>query len=202
MTAGGEELFATDRPGPQNAAFLDRPSQISGDPLGKFAAAMRKEALSLNKRRQYLKAAKRAYNYFTVIGNLEAMQKLEPVFRTDQARVNQQAAVVEAIVRSLDKRRSPRTSILTRKDAQSQLSDAAEVIKTLDSARGVSPSPPAIAARIKEISGSLEADRSGLLKPNDDHFEELDEQHELVKKHINIGLEDIVKPVIEKYIEP
>ena len=101
MTVSGEELFSTPRLGRLNAAYFDQPGILPVSSLGEFAAAMRNDALDLADKRKYLKAAKRAHNFFTVTGNLEAMQSLESVFQTDQARVNQQASVMEAIVLSI-----------------------------------------------------------------------------------------------------
>jgi hypothetical protein len=196
MNAAGETLIATPRQGRMSGAYLDEPARIPPGSLGQFAANMRDSALELAAGGNWLKAAKRAYNYFTVTGNLQAMAELEPVFRTDQARVNQQAAVLEAIVRAL----LEQTRVLTRAEAQRQLAGAADEIEGLAAAPNVRPAPGEIAGRIRDLSGRLQALPSGVLKANDAQGQTLRDLQKATKKHINRGVEQAVRPVLDRHL--
>ncbi|NJR62826.1 MAG: DUF4157 domain-containing protein [Cyanobacteria bacterium CRU_2_1] len=199
-TAAGEELFSTPRRSDLSVAYLEEPPEIPSGSLGDFAAAMRDAAIELADDGKYLKAAKRAYNFFTVTGNLEAMQRLEPVFRSEQARVNQQASVLETIARTLSERSSP-TRVLMVEEARQQLGTAADIIATsLPEAIGVTPRPAEIADEIRILSHQLRGNNSGLLLRNNAQSRKLNSLLSSTGKHINSGLKDAVSPIIETYL--
>ncbi len=88
----GERLLATQSLyGEFQAAYLeqDLPPSREDKSLGEYAALMRSLALKEARRGRPLKAAKRAFNYFRAIANLEAMAVVTQLFATPEAQVIQ-----------------------------------------------------------------------------------------------------------------
>ncbi len=211
MTAAGDELFATEsRNAGYNLAYLDQPAQIPASNLGEFAAAMREDARRLADAGNWLKAAKRAYNYFTVTGNLEAIRQLEPVFRTDEAMVSQQSAALEAVAGALLPARDPRgrrsrrgfpSRILPADEARSQLERVAAVIEHSLPTVGTPPrSPAAIATALRRAAARCRGDATGLLRPDVALSDEINTLFQETKALINQGVAGVVEPVINTYI--
>jgi hypothetical protein len=202
-SATGEELFATEgRAAAYNVAFLERPAELPASNLGQFADSMRQDAIRRANAQEWLKAAKRAYNYFTVIGNLEAMAQLQPVFRTTQTMVSQQTSVMEAIARALlpSRNRGHPTRILQVTAARDQLNRAADIVQTLPAAGNISPTPAEIAVQLRSLVSRLDGDDSGLLAPNLAQSDELNNLLKATKKHINEGIREVVERIINQYV--
>jgi hypothetical protein len=101
----GKPLFATQLLGTEYQQVFfggQRPPAIRHQKLGEYASLMRRLALKEVKREKYLKATKRAFNYFRSIGDLEAMADLSDIFMRPAARIIQQSAIIGAISTALD----------------------------------------------------------------------------------------------------
>ncbi len=201
--SSGESLFGT-RPGGERyqSAYFERPDSIPQSSLGEYADIMRRQAISLIDDEippKYLKAAKRAFNYFMSTGNLEAREAIQPVFSSPQARVNQQVAVLEAVSDSL--RRRTRSRILSFEEAQNLLLRTANVIESELPANGA-VSPAEIAQRLRLFANQeIERDENGLLKPKDRLSNSLrDEVIEPAMENINGGIRLQVEPLIDRYV--
>ena len=195
----GKELFATKTFSEFQVAYLDEPDRIPTVRLGEYAATMRKAALEeYDVKHRYLKAAKRAYNYFTAIGNLEAMAETEPIFRTDQARVNQQAAAIEGVVQSLS-RRFP-TRVLRADDARWQIRFAAWEVGTRLPVVVPLRHPAAIAADLVAVSSRFTADPTGILEPDRIVHRDLEKLYNEVKEIIDFGVQPAVRHIIDTYV--
>jgi hypothetical protein len=204
------QLFATQKTGAEfQEAYLDAaPPEIEPSKLAEYAALMRDLALAAAHKGNYLKAAKRAFNYFRAIGDLEAMAAVSPVFSTDAARINQQAAVLEAISLALNPDAS--TRILTVDNAQALLKTAADEIEsfnpTSQGRRIKRPSMPPryIAHQLRALAASLKGkggDPRSVLAPSKFAKARLDDLLEKqIKPTINISLEKRVKQIIEDYL--
>ena len=199
----GDELFSSVTHAEYNLAYLEEPPSIPAGNLGAFAAVMREKALELADAPSpdFLKAAKRAYNYLTVIGNLEGMRALEPVFRTEQARVGRQASVMEAVARALLTRRSFPTRILEVREARNQLRMSADVIEErLPPVSGITPTPRKIAADLRDLIPRLRGDGRGILEPDDALSGELNDLLKATKTIISQGIRARVEPVIDAHV--
>ena len=101
----GEPLFATQLIGSEYQQVFfgaERPPVIRHQKLGAYASLMRRLALKEVKREKYLKATKRAFNYFRAIGDLEAMAEITRFFSRPEARIIQQSAILGAVSTALD----------------------------------------------------------------------------------------------------
>ena len=99
-TTTGERLFATQSLyGEFQAAYWEKelPPSREDQSLGEYASLMRSLALKEANRGRPLKAAKRAFNYFRAIANLEAMAAVTQLFASPQAQVIQQFKALEAL---------------------------------------------------------------------------------------------------------
>jgi hypothetical protein len=195
----GDELFATKTFSEFQVAYLDEPDRIPPARLGEYAATMRKAAIEeYDVKKRYLKAAKRAYNYFTAIGHLQAMAATEPIFRTDQARVNQEGAAIEGVVQSLS-RRFP-TRVLRAVDAQAQINTAAWVIE--NHLPPVIPlrRPADIAVDLRAVAARFTADATGILQADPAVHRDLDKLYTETKVIIARGVQPAVKGIIDTYV--
>ncbi|AFZ10858.1 hypothetical protein Osc7112_6762 (plasmid) [Oscillatoria nigro-viridis PCC 7112] len=197
----------------QTAFILKQPETFPKEKLGWYASTMRKEVLDLvlnNKENpqsgykpdgKYLKAAKRAFNYFMALGNMEAMEAITPVFSTLQAQVNQQVAVMEAILSALTTQDVP-TRILRTYDAEAMLNNVADIIDSLLPGVGgeVNKTPEQIAAELRTLAAQLEETSDGLLKPNQNQADRLDELLNSAKSTINRGVREMVQPILDTYL--
>src|SRR5206468_5415446 len=146
-----------------NLAFLEEPAEIPTSDLGRFAWAMCCAAVQQADARgggNWLKAAKRAYNYFSTIGDTAHMTALEPVFRTPEAHVEQYASVVDGISIVLSpkdmKVDQPNTRIITVTEARRQIAIVADVVRReLPAAGGTGRSPAQIAADLLNHAAAL-----------------------------------------------
>jgi len=198
----GKELLATQPLGTEfQEAYLDEvPPEVEQMPLGEYASLMRKLAIKEADSGNYLKAAKRAFNYFRAIGNLEAMAAVTPIFATVEARINQHVAVLEAISKAL-KPATP-TRILTADTARARLHDAADLIETS------LPTLPGrgkwIADELRSIAAAIRArdtEPIGMVVPDADLAERLDSMVKLeIKAALNSSLQDRVQPIIDRYV--
>ena len=198
----GDELFATEPSGAEfQEAFLDEePPEIGDMSLGEYAELMRNLAQREAKKGNWLKVAKRLFNYFRTVGDLENMARVTPVFAGDEARVNQHNAVLEAISSSLDPGQPSR--ILTADTARARINEAANVVEQLlptDPVRRqtIADELRAIASNIEEQGG----DPNGVVVPDRDLKERLDTMIDVeIKPIINLSLEDRVRPIYEAHI--
>jgi hypothetical protein len=206
-STSGAELFSTERAaGPfQEADFEDLPRSVAQMTTGEYAALMRRLAINEADRGHWLKAAKRAFNYFRTIGNLQAMSLVTPVFSTDQARVNQNVAELEAVEDVLTpgttRRPGVPTSILSADAARARLNEAADVVEAL------LPAPPvdrsrianelrAIAAAIQGVGG----DPTAPVQQDGALARQLNGVREEIGDTINTSLENTVRPIIDDHV--
>jgi hypothetical protein len=176
-----------------NLAYLDDPRVVATTSLGQFAQEMCCDARSRAARGAWLKAAKRAYNYFSTVGDLDHMAALEPVFLRSEAELEQHATVIEAISYVLstfdNRRREPQTRILTVEEARYQLERVA---------RRLDQEMPGTAESLRSVAGRLRArDARGNLKKSDALAERLDVVQGAIRKRISQSVESQVRPVIE-----
>lgn len=201
-----KDLIATQATGAEfQEAYLDEaPAQIEPIELGAYAALMRTQAreFAFGKKQDFLKAAKRAFNYFRTIGNIEAMELITPVFATDQARINQQAAVLEAIASSLDPATPSR--LLTADFAQLRLREAAALIRTSLPVIPGKRLPAAVATELESIATALTGvggSPTAPLAPDATQQARLAKLlKDDVKATLSLSLEAQVKPIIDKYV--
>lgn len=195
MVAGGNADF--------NLAFLDDPGAIPPTSLAEFAAAMAAAAIQQADRGQWLKAAKRAFNYFSTIGDLAGMSELQPVFSMPQTRVEQFATVIDGIQIALEETdlgvRQPRTRIISRDEAVRQVERVAVVVETeLPHVPGKSQ-PEAIARDLRELATRLEGrDQHGNLKQNPGLAALFGREVVAIRELVNGGVQAQVRPVIDR----
>lgn len=199
----GTELLVAGGNADFNLAFLDDPGAIPPTSLAKFAAAMAAAAIQQADRGQWLKAAKRAFNYFSTIGDLAGMNELQPVFSMPQTRVEQFATVIDGIQIALEENdlgvKQPRTRIISRDEAVRQVERVAATVETeLPRIPGKS-SPEAIARDLRELATRLEArDQRGNLKQNSGLAALFGREVVAIRELINGGVQAQVKPVIDR----
>jgi hypothetical protein len=204
----GTPLMALGGSADFNLAFLEDPGEQPATPLGQFAWAMCCEAVRRAEKKEWLKAAKRAYNYFSTIGDLTHMAQLEPMFRGAETNVEQYAVVIDAIKQALvtKDRLGPKqegTRILTVEQAQKQMETVAGVVETLLPNSGASPSPAEIAKTLRDLAGEFHPrDAARNLKLDDILADKFDHQATAIRVHINAGVRDQVQPIVEKIIRP
>ena len=168
--------------------------------LGEYASLMRslaKKEASLN---NYLKAAKRTFNYSRAIGDLKLMEAVIPIFSTPEARINAAINTLEAVAMALDP--ATASSILTVKSAKAQLIKTATLIKdNLFVAPGTIPSRPTESAKVlQDIASELRSrtDQPGILKPNQDLAEQLENLIEVeIEPMIKLALKSRVSLIID-----
>ncbi len=173
-------------------------------PLGDYAYLMRHFALRYSKEGRYLKAAKRAFNYFRTIGDLDGMDAIKPVFVSKAARVSQQLKGLQAIATALEPERTSR--ILTVAGAREQIKAAARAIKAdLAVVPGTLPGRPSGVAdelqRIGEQIRGQTSGQSGLIKPDPTLAARIHALVDMeVKPIIRFTLKEPVELVIDEYI--
>lgn len=199
MTSAGDELFSTINLAEFQVAYLEEPQEIPPASLGAYAATMRNAAIEeFDVKKRYLKAAKRAFNYFMAIGNLEAMQAVQPIFSTQQAMVNQQTAVVESVAHSLSRRLQ--TRILRADEAQTLIYRAADVIEQSLPPVPRERAPAEIAADLRSAATQFQGDSEGILVPNNRLSRRVEELYKETKNIMNIGIEPAVRHIIDTYV--
>jgi hypothetical protein len=194
---GEDDFFLTRLSGAEyQAAFLVEPREIPSEKLSQYALDRRKDALKLTDSRnpKYLKAAKRAFNYLLAIGNANAMDAVQPIFATPEARVNQEVAVMEAIQSALDTRRLA-TRIIKVGEARTMLNNAAQTIE--DSLAAAN-----IAAQLRQLATDLPGNSSDLLRQNGSLSIRLAGVIDETETLINQGLEADVRLMINTYVRP
>jgi hypothetical protein len=195
----GTDLLVPAGSADLNLAFLEDPGVIPATSAGAFAYAMCAAAVTQMRAGKWLKAAKRAYNYFSTIGDLEGMAALEPAFRTAEADVERYASVLEAIQRTLPTT-EPKTRVLLVDDARAQVERAADAIETRlpDNTPNV-PAPALIGARLRTLAPRFRArDAHGNLRQDDALAAAIGLQVANVRAHVNAGVAGIVRPVVER----
>jgi len=199
----GTELLAAGGNADFNLAFLDDPGEIPPTSLAQFAAAMAAAAIQQADRGQWLKAAKRAFNYCSTIGDLAGMNELQPVFSMPQTNVEQYATVIDGIQIALEEKdlgvKQPRTRIISRDEAFRQIERVAQTVETtLPRVPGKS-APEAIARDLRVLAGRFEArDSHGNLKPDSGLAALFGREAAAVRELINAGVEAQVRPVIDR----
>ena len=204
----GERLLATQSLyGEFQAAYLEQelPPSREDQSLGEYAALMRSLALKEARRGRPLKAAKRAFNYFRAIANLEAMAVVTQLFATPEAQVIQQFKALEALALAFEPEFS--TRVLSADQTRIELQEAATIIKehlpippgTISNRRqGVSEELQAIASAVRERTEPP----VGMLKPDATLTERLNNMSEVeILPMIELSLEDRIVDIIKTYIE-
>ena len=201
-------LFTTQLLGTeyQQAFFgAERPPAVRYQKLGEYASLMRQLALKEVKRKNYLKATKRAFNYFRSIGDLEAMAEISNIFSQPEARIIQQSAIVGAISTALDPATPSR--ILPAAIARDQLLKTAMVIRAdlpivpggnLDHRLQAAGMLHAIASDIR----GRQSDPAGIVEPDEALAQRLDKlMEETIKPVVRARLKDRVDAIFLKYIK-
>jgi hypothetical protein len=196
-----------------NLAFLEEPSEIPTSDIGKFAWAMCcaavEQAYGRRDRRgvtrgggNWLKAAKRAYNYFSTIGDTAHMTALEPVFRTPEAQLEQYASVVDGIDIVLSPEdlgvRQPNTRIITVTEARRQIALVADVVR-----RELPTGGPAIAADLMTHASAFTARNArGQLAQDAALAGLFEEDAKAIRRLLNLNLQSRVQPIIDSAVRP
>ena len=162
----GELLLQTEPiKGNYQTAYFGRdvPEIHKQRPLGEHAQNMQDQVHSLDRKDHYLKAAKRSFNYCRVIGDLDCLDAVIPVFATQAARAYHSHKVLEALVEALSPK-SP-TRIIRAENAREQLLKVADVIEeSLPVPTGTLPGrPTGIAAQLRAAAPELQGDENGIL---------------------------------------
>ena len=202
----GEPLFTTQLLGTEyQQAFFGtaRPPVIRHQKLGEYASLMRRLALKEVKREKYLKATKRAFNYFRAIGDLEAMSKLTRIFARPEARIIQQSAILGAISTALDPATPSR--ILPATVARDQLLKSAMVINAdLPIVPGINPGQRLqVAGMLHEIAADIRGRNPvDIVEPDAALAKRLDTlMEETIKPVVRASLKDRVDTIFLKYIK-
>lgn len=194
---GEKDFFLTRTSGVEyQTAFLDEPKEIPSEKLSDYALVLRDLALSKFESKNYLKAAKRAFNYFLAIGNADAMDAVQPIFQSSEARVNQEVAVMEAIKSALNpnpRRGGMQTLILTVGDARNMLNNAAQVVEERLSANN-------IAEGLRQLATQLPGNPSDLLQQDQSRSDTLTRLVGQTETLINQGVEARVRSVFDTYL--
>jgi hypothetical protein len=203
----GSVLIAPSGNADLNLAFLEDPGDIPPTNLANFAWEMCCAAVQQKRARAWLKAAKRAYNYFSTIGDIEHMRALEPAFVTPEARAEQYATVIDGISITLDptdmRVRQPSTRILTVSEARDQVEDVARIVETTFPNRSAARDGAAIAADLRARAAELRARNArGQLEFDRELSDEFDKLAKEIRRHIHAGVQPIVEPVIVNHVEP
>ena len=203
----GDPLFATQPLSIeyQGAHFGNVfPSIIEDRTLGDYASEMRNSALRAIKKEDYLKAAKRSFNYFRTIGDLDAMAEVTPVFASPEARISQQIKNLEAIAMALDPASPSR--ILPVDRARDQLKEAAAIIEAqLPIVPGtISGRRQGVAYELRAIASDVQgrtADPVGILAPNAALAKRMNTLIEIeIKPLVNLSLKDRVAQIIDAHV--
>jgi hypothetical protein len=186
LVAGGSQDF--------NLAYLEDPAVVPTTALGRFANDMCCDARRRAAAGHWLKAAKRAYNYFSTVGDLAHMAALEPVFRRPEAELETHATVVEALQYVLQYRdhriAEPRTRILTVEEARDQLETVALRADLV---------LPGVAEELRAVARALRArDARGNLAQAPLLAARLEGAATDIRVHISDSVRDLVRPVIEQ----
>jgi hypothetical protein len=194
LTAGGNADF--------NLAYLADPATIPVTPLAGFAWEMCCDARRRARQGSWLKAAKRAYNYFSTIGDVAHMTALEPVFIRPEAKMEMYASVVEglryALLRWDRDTLEPRTRILSATMAREQAEEVAQQVLELLPDVGGGRSPEAIAKELREIAGEFRArDKWDNLMQDPALAQRLQAVLKHIRSQVSASLRDQVRPVIE-----
>ncbi|MFB7263340.1 hypothetical protein ACFCXH_14395 [Streptomyces nojiriensis] len=205
----GADFFATLSYSEIQVVFFQDPHSVPAANLAGYASAMLSDGKRLRGEGDYLKAAKRIYNYFVAIGDMEAMSAAVPVFTTMQADVNRQLVVVEAVHRALMSdatgggrgENSYRTRIVHVDQARAQLRAAARRIEE-DLPGSLPPrlSPRQIAAEIRAVADSLRGGKDGLLLPDVGLERRLGIAFDSAKDVMNAGLQETVEALFARYV--
>jgi hypothetical protein len=208
IAAGGSPEF--------NLAFLEDPEALPTTSLAEFAWQMCCDAVRRADGGNWLKAAKRAYNYFSTTGDMEHMRALEPVFTRPETQVEQYATVIDGIYFALvtkDMERTgrrplpgipqPRTRIITVDEARAQVEEVARTVETVLPNNTGSPSPAQIARDLRNLAGQLTARNArGHLAQSDALASLFEAQADAIRGHINQGVQAQVQPIIDGFVRP
>jgi hypothetical protein len=183
----------------------ERPPVVRHQGLGEYASLMRYLALKEVKRENYLKATKRAFNYFRSIGDLEAMAEISRIFTQPEARIIQQSAILGAISTALDPATPSR--ILPTTVARDQLLKTAMVFNAdLPIIHGTNPGHRLQAAGIlldiaSDICGR-QSEPAGIVEPDAAAAHRLDMLiEETIKPVVRASLKVRVDTIFLKYIK-
>lgn len=194
----GESLFSTRESGAEfQMAYFDDPGQVQPTNLGQYASEMRKQAIRLSDQGKYLKAAKRAFNYAMCTGNLEGMEAIRPAFRTNEARVNQETAILSAIADALNP--DAETRVLQVAEAQRMIQNAAQIVESHLPGTG-NPPPAEIAADLRALAEELRGDDTGILRSDPALQARLGHRNHQIEEQVHQGLQALVQPVIDRYV--
>jgi hypothetical protein len=202
-TPDGRELLTAKSSDDFNLAFLEDPGAIPPTRLAQFAFEMCCAALKETRKKNWLKAGKRAYNYFSTIGDLANMARLEPVFRGVEAEMEQQATVVDGVAYVLSSKdmkiTQANTRILTLTEARDQIERVADALLR----RMPGSDSTRIAERLRKVASEMRARNArGHLEQNDTQAAEFDRQSVAIRLLINNGVQATVEPIIEASVYP
>ncbi len=203
----GERFFATEplRLDFQVLYFGDQvPTTHRDTTLGNYATHMLERATRRVRRGQYLKAAKRTFNFCRATGDLECIVAVTPIFLTPEAKVYHHYKVLEAIAMALDPETPSR--ILTATNARKQLNEAAtEIEAKLPVVAGTIPErPQGVAHQLRVIAKAIRArssDPVGIVEPDANLAQKM---HTLLDVElipiIRLSLKDRVETIVDTYI--
>jgi hypothetical protein len=201
----GEVFFEAERLRPNfQGAYFGRsvPDSHQDIPIGEFALVMKGRVSAQKSKGNYLKVAKRSFNYCRVIGNLDCIDELVPVFSTDSANVYHYYKTSEAIAEALDP--AWPSSILKHSEAVELLQRVAGIVETtLPVPIGTIPErPEGIARQLRAIAALLERRADGGLAVNAELSERLSRLNKYeINTSVQLGLKNIVSPVVTSHVE-
>ena len=203
----GSELIGLTGSADFNLAFLEDPGSVSATSLGHFAWQMCCDAMRRARAGKWLKAGKRAYNYFSTIGDSEHMAALEPVFRRPETMIEQYATVIDGMQHVLATRdmgvRQPRTRILTVDEARRQVERVANEVENHLPDSGVGSNPAAIARDLRVLSGYLRPRNArGHLMHDDALARDFGREANAIREHIDAGVRGVVEPIVRGIVGP
>lgn len=194
----------------QEIYVLGRPSGLDPEGLEEYAISMRRLALKeiglkpdgtpdptvTPDKIRILKSANRAFSYLRTIGDIEGMEKLQPIYQSPYLLMNQRMQMLDVLQDALG---SFGTTIITAAKAREQVLGAANEVRPLD---------PNVAAELVRIASLFKgtgvdpADLSKPLRQNSDLEKDLGKAEDALSNAIDdaverdFGLTSIVKTYV------
>ena len=179
----------------QEVYVVNGPSTLDPVRLGAYAEIMHNEAMKeVNVKKNYMKAANRAFSYVRTIGDQEGMEAFKPVFQSKYLEMNQRNAMLDAINLVLSGKCS--TRLLTVGKTKEMLYIAARDLEPL--AGGL------YSAQLRDMANQLGATESGLgtpLTPDSAKSAQMSAIKSNIAWALNNAVMTIVVPNVQEYVE-